>query len=172
MLQEPTKDIFKNLGPTEVGQVWAEALEYYRSGEQLNLSPAVVRIAQSIREGHSEIDERQGLIETYLATPLPDDWIEKNIYERREYLASGEKPLIAKERTRVCVAEIWCEALGGMQKDMTTHNTKYIHEILKNLKIWKAEKTLKRFRIYGHQRAYEKAIKTTENRVNTNFSLC
>jgi putative DNA primase/helicase len=166
-IQQPSKEAYIDLTSDEVGQIWAEALHYYRNGESLILSDELMQTAQYIRETHSEVDERHGLIEKYLEMLLPEDWDSKSIFDRRAFIAGDElqaEGTIA--RTKVCVAEIWCEVLGGMQKDMTTQNTKYIHDILKKMTGWEPTKTPKRFSIYGSQRAYVKENKG-KNLVNT-----
>jgi putative DNA primase/helicase len=190
LVNSPTKDVFKEFTESEINQVWAEAFYYYTKGESLDLSAEIKLVAEQIREQHSEVDERQGMIETYLETLLPTAWEDKNIYERRSFLAGGEDDISEKgtvQRTAVCVAEIWCEVLNGMQKDMTTNNTKFIHEILKKMKNWKQDGTVKRFNIYGRQRPYyrvntrgfrvdnrvdkkEWGVNTDNTNVNTNLN--
>jgi hypothetical protein len=149
-----------------VGQIWAEAVEFYRQKEPLVLSETLRQEAKDIRERHTDVDDRQGHVERYLETLLPEKWEEMNIYERRAYL-NNEDPLQpegTQRREAVCVAEVWSEALGGTTKDMNTHSTKAIHNILRRVKGWEPGK-LKRFGIYGPQRAY---VRSTG--VNTNFS--
>lgn len=167
-IQQPTKEAYTDLSDEEVDQLWAEAVTYYRQGESLVLSEELRQTAQDIRETHSELDERQGTIENYLEMLLPEDWEERNIYKRREFISgvdelSGEGTV---ERTHVCVAEIWCEVLGGLQKDMTSQNTKYIHDIMKKRKEWEPLKTSRRFSIYGTQRGYSRVPKSVNAVVN------
>jgi len=84
----------------------------------------------------------------------------KIIEVKRSVFADNDKDAQEKGteiRERVCAAEIWCELFGGAQKDMTTHNTKFIHNILKNVEGWKASSSdygKLRFAIYGAQKGY------------------
>lgn len=167
----PTKDIFRDLTQSEVDQVWAEALTYYKAGESLNLDDEINQVAALNREAHQEIDDRQGIIEDYLNTLLPDNWRDMGIGSRRDYLAGldviNEETVGTTERKYVCVAEIWCEVFNGLQKDMTRNNTRYIHDILKKSREWRPLKTTKRFGVYGVQKGYERIGKTsTEMRVD------
>jgi putative DNA primase/helicase len=160
-VQQPTKDVFSDLTNKEINQVWAEALHYYKQGEQVNLSEDLRNEAEEIRDAHSELDDRAGLIEKYLNTLLPENWEEMSLYQRRSYLTS-EDELQAKgtvQRTHVCVAEIWCEALSCLQRDMTNNNTKYIHDVMRKLKGWEPFKSSRRFSFYGTQRGFQKVKK-------------
>jgi putative DNA primase/helicase len=168
-IQKPAKEAYTDLSNYEVDQIWAEALMFYRQGESLILPEQLRQTAQEIRDIHSEIDDRQGVIEDYLETLLPENWDELNLYERRAFVM-GTDDTMGKgtmERTKVCVAEIWCEALGCLQKDMNQNSTKYIHDILKKLKCWEPTKSAKRFSIYGSQRAYVRVNNTVNTNVNT-----
>lgn len=184
-----TKTALNDLTDYDTDQIWAEAMHYYRNGETLYLSKEVEALAREVQAGHSEQDERIGMIEKYLDTLLPEGWPEMDLNERTSYLRgdhvlnefSKEDPGVL-ERQFVCVAEIWCELFGGLQRDMTTHNTKALHDIMQNLPGWQAGKGVRRFKIYGTQRAYErvKSVNTKKisvynadknvNTVNTNVN--
>jgi putative DNA primase/helicase len=175
-VNQPSKNVFQHFTDEEINQAWAEALHYYRTGESLDLSDEVKILASRTREKHNEVDDRAGVIEQYLNTLLPENWSEMKFGDRRDYIQGGG--FITAEnsgtemRTEVCVAEIWCELLSGFQKDMTTHNTKYIHDILKKMKGWQPMKKLKNFRLYGRQRGYERVKNSLNTNVNTrDFSL-
>jgi predicted P-loop ATPase len=156
--QEPYKDIGEGLTQHEVNQIWAEAIELYRKGEKLYLTPELEAAAMEAQREHSEVDERAGLIQAYLEKKLPENWDEMDIGQRRSYLNdSAEAGIMAAAvnvRKRVCVAEIWEECLGGRKQDMTTHNTKFIHDIMRQMDGWAEAKTKIRFSHYGIQRGY------------------
>lgn len=155
MQQAPTLDLFRDLSDEEVGQVWAEAVEIYKGGEPLYLSAALEEEAYKAQREHSEEDERVGMVQKYLDTLLPDNWEEMGIFERRGYLAGDELQATGTvARDRVCVAEIWCEVLGGHQKEMNHFNTKDIHNLLRGIEGWKKHKGKLKFSQYGVQRAY------------------
>jgi predicted P-loop ATPase len=170
-----TKDVFAELTEDEVGQIWAEAVELYRCGEKLYLSPELEAEAQRVQAEHSEQDERVGMIEKYLDTLLPDNWEEMDTYARRAWLAGDElQPVGTVQRERVCMAEIWCEVLGGKQQDMNRYNTKELHDIMRRLSGWKDAGRVMRFNKYGTQRGYVRAAESVTRKkfsadfVNTN----
>lgn len=162
----PAKDIWKDLTKSEIDQVWAEAVWFYRKGETLHLDREIEETARKTQASHTEEDIRVGMIQKYLETLLPDNWEELDIYQRRAYLTGGDlQPEGVKVRDRVCVAEIWCEVLGGTIKDMNTNNTKFIHDAMIIIQGWKKLKSTRKFSIYGYQRVY---VRQSENEILTN----
>lgn len=152
----PVKHVFEDLSADEVNQIWAEAVKCYKGYEPLYLPAELEQVAIGIQKEHSEYDERAGLIQRYLDTKLPLNWEELGVYERRAYL-SDEADLKAPGvtvRQRVCAAEIWCEVLGGLQKDMSSHNTKELHNIMRNMEGWEEFKSRTVFGKYGNQKGY------------------
>lgn len=154
--QPPVKDVFVDLSKQEIDQIWAEAVELYRAGETLFLDKQMEDEARNAQKAHTEQDDRIGAIEAYLDRLLPSTWESMGTYERRAWL-QNEDPLSAEgtePRTQVCVAEIWCELLGGTAKDMTSQNTKPLHQIMQAMSGWRAmEKTIRTSK-YGVQRMY------------------
>ncbi|MFX1704574.1 virulence-associated E family protein [Chitinophaga sp. CC14] len=164
-MQPPTKDVFIDMAKdTEAGryeraQIWAEAVELYKAGEPLYLTPELEALAAQVQEGHSEVDERTGMIARYLDMLLPDNWDDMNIYERRAFIAGDDitLPIGAKPRTKVCIAEIWCEVLNGQHKDLNKFNTKELHDIMRTMPGWADNsKSPLRFGNYGTQRGYKR----------------
>ncbi|MBS1988739.1 hypothetical protein JST56_07175 [Candidatus Dependentiae bacterium] len=155
LVQEPVKNVFTDLTPKEVSQLWAEAVALYKAGEPLFLDEKLEAEAFSIQQDHSEKDERVGAIQRYLDMLVPDNWEDMTLYERRAFMAGDDLQAEGiRMRGQVCVAEIWCELLRGDSKDMTVNNTKYIHEIMQNMEGWARAKSNRRFKFYGPQRAY------------------
>lgn len=155
-----TKEPFQDLTEYEINQVWAEAMERYRNKEELYLSLEMEEQALKVQKEHSEYDERTDVIVKYLETKLPADWGAMDVYRRREYI-NGDDELKAEgvvSRKRVCAAEIWCEAFGGKQSDMSIHNTRFIHDIMRNLNGWEPYKSKTVFSGYGNQRAYSRKV--------------
>lgn len=158
-----------------VGQIWAEVVQIYRQGETLYLPAELEEIAYKQQEEHTETDEREGLITAYLDKLLPTNWDEMDLYQRRAYLNGEEAEDLltvgVNKRRKVCVAEIWEECLGGFRKDMTTHNTKFIHDIMRALEGWQQSKLKVRFKGYGVQRGYLLNVATKKFSGNkTDFS--
>ena len=93
-----------------IDQIWAEAMECFKAGEQLFLSGDVAKEALEQQKLAMETDERLGLIREYLDRLLPDDWEEKSLSERRSFIHGSEFGDFRIFGTRsVCVAEIWSE---------------------------------------------------------------
>lgn len=141
----------------EVDQIWAEAVALYKRGEPLYLSPEAEEIARFEQSNHSEVDERRGLIEFYLDRELPDDWAARGIDERRMFLNDSEAfDHKGVKRSRVCMAEIWCECLNKNKEDMTRYLTKDINDIMKTLPEWEYKPTTANFGVYGKQKYYQR----------------
>lgn len=151
-----TKSVMKDF-PAEVDQVWAEAVDLYENGEPWYLeNEEVQQAAVQQQAAHSEVDERTGVIERYLNMKLPEDWDEKDVFERQEYIRNGG--IDGTEMRRfVCVAEIWCECLEKRKDDMSRYATKEINNMMRSFPGWKAHiSTTKNFGLYGTQRYYER----------------
>lgn len=150
---EPTKSVKDDLTPAEVDQIWAEAVTLFRKGETVYLSPEMEKVAKEVQRAHTEEHPWTGVVIKYLDTLLPEDWSERSIYERLSWLHSGDTLQIegTVRRRKVCIPELWCEALGKAEKDMTTFNTKDLHAIMRSLSNWEDAEQL-RYGMYGQQR--------------------
>ncbi|PKM70130.1 MAG: hypothetical protein CVU86_07055 [Firmicutes bacterium HGW-Firmicutes-11] len=157
------KSVFDDLDDATVDQLWAEAKFYYSHHESLFLTGALEEEALKRQEEHSEFNPKIGLILQYLETPLPPNWDEMDLYQRRNYLHGEDMIKAGSElikgtttRTRVCAAEIWCELFRKEMDTLTNLQAREINDILAKLEGWeKAEKPI-RFRIFGAQRGYRK----------------
>lgn len=155
-----TSDIFEDMTEAEVDQMWAEAVQLFKKGEKLFLGPEAERIAKREQRDHSEGDERFGIIEDYLETPLPDNWRTRDLHHRRLYLNGDElEEKGTNIRDVVCVAEIWCECLGKAKEDMSRYTTRDINDVMRQMDGWKASKSTKKFKLYGIQKYYERIKK-------------
>lgn len=137
-----------------VGQLWAEVLTYYKAGETLQLSKEGQEEAKRQQDGHFEADTREGLIEAYLEKPLPDNWADLDLAERREYL---ENPTCTIPREIVCVYEVWEEGLGLNRNNLKPWESKSIADIIRRIPGWQDRKPEQvRFKHYGRQKAFIK----------------
>lgn len=153
-VQPPTKSVFEHLTKDEVAQVWAEAVHAWKGGEPLYLSRELEAMAVEVQREHTEKDDRIGMVQEYLEMLLPDNWEEMDVFERRGYMADSLSVRGTRQRTQVCAAEIWCELFGGTVKDMTSGNTKYIHDLMKQVEGWKRVNGVRKYNIYGRQKTY------------------
>lgn len=149
-----SKSVWEDLTENEVDQLWAEAVDLYRKGERLTLSPEASEIAAREQRNHSEADERRGIIEKYLDTMLPNDWDERDIYERRNFFEDKLSPKGTVFRDSVCIAEIWCECLGKNREDMDRYKTRELNDIMRSLEEWEESKSTANFPLYGKQKFY------------------
>lgn len=151
------KDVWVDL-PGEVDQLWAEAVELYKQGETLYLGKEAERQAYIEQVGHSEQDDRTGLITMYLERMLPEGWEKIDLGTRRMFLSDPDEEGEVK-REVVCVAELWCECLGKNREDMTRFNTKELNDMMKAMDGWSYSTETKYFPIYGKQRYYHRVKK-------------
>ena len=154
-----TKSVFDDLD-NELDQIWAEAVAIYRAGEKLYLSDEAEAIAREEQMLHSEADERIGIIDKYLNTPLPKGWDSMDIFQRRAHLEGGDdlSPKGSYMRDYVCVAEIWAECLGKDKEDMSRYNTRELNDIMRAHPEWEAAKSTKKFSLYGAQKYYSRKL--------------
>lgn len=167
MVNEPTKDVFKDLTAKVVNQIWAEATHYSDNGEQLYLSKEIEAMANKVQERHTKSDDRLGLVEEYLNIPLPNDWYELDVYERVNYIQNRDTISIKGDmvRDRISVIEVWTELFGGQKRDLDRRRSTDIHNILKKIKGWqKYDKSSGRMKVkgYGQQRVHVREKKMTK----------
>ena len=138
-------------------QIWAEAKHYYQAGEKLYLEGTLVEEAAEVQKGAMEEDERQGMVEVYLETLLPENWSDMDLYARRAYLHNIDDPTITKgsvRRETVSNVEIWCEGYCKPLSDLKPSDSYAIMALMEKVDGWKRSKTRKRMPIYGQQRVY------------------
>ena len=75
---------------TQVDQIWAEAVEYYNRGEELFLKDDAASQAYAMQRDAMETDDREGLVDEYLNTLLPEEWPKMDLFERRSFLNGSE----------------------------------------------------------------------------------
>ncbi|GKX27864.1 hypothetical protein SH1V18_03440 [Vallitalea longa] len=163
MVVEPTKNIFTELTKEVVNQVWAEALHLYQQGEKLYLNKDMEGMANKVQEQHTKVDERIGLVEDYLNTPIPEDWYDMDVFDRTNYIHNidsiSQKGTIL--RNRISVIEVWTELFNGQKKDLDRRKSMEINNILKAIKGWEMYKKsggVGRIKGYGRQRIYIKSV--------------
>ena len=74
----------------DVDQIWAEAIERYRAGEELYLKGRVAADAYAMQQDAMESDDREGVISDYLETLLPANWDGMDLFQRRSFLGGSE----------------------------------------------------------------------------------
>ena len=145
----------------DVAQIWAEALYLYKQGENLFLEGREAVIAEQQQKQAMETDERQGLVENYLNTLLPDNWDAMSLFERKNFLSGddfGGTKIGTVERTQVSNAEIWCECFGNNLSGIKTSDSYAIAAIMMKIEGWEKSGKRKNIVLYGRQRIYEKVV--------------
>lgn len=151
----PTHNIWDELTPETVRQIWGEAVELYKAGEELFLPHELEEAAREIQDLYEEENPRAGLVADYLDRLLPEDWDAMDLYARRAWLETGGEGTV--KRRIVCTMEIWAEALGGNPDRYDRYAGKEIRDIMAGLKDWRRSKKDRiTIRPYGQQRYYER----------------
>jgi len=150
-----SKKVF-SLTSEDFNQFWAEAKALYDDGtEDLILSKELELQAITEQKYYMVEDPKELIIMDYLERLLPENWNDMDVYDRQKFLDSEEVGTV--ERTRVCAAEIWCEALGNSNTNkLDQYQTLEINRILDNLNDWEKQKSPMRFKLYGPKRGYKR----------------
>ena len=103
-----------------------------------------------------ESDDREGLVRGYLEKPLPIDWGDMDIHERRNFLngdSFGEVKVGTEQRKAVGSMEIWCECFGRDAASLKKSDSYEITSIMSKIEGWEAysgNKTgIEKFPIYN-----------------------
>lgn len=152
------KNVFNDL-PSEVPQIWAEALAAWRLGEPLYLEDEALSISEKAQEEHAERNAKEGIIREFVGRDILPDWDKRTVIQRRIYWqADFEKDNIERvPREKICAAEVWCECFGADIKFMRKSDSAEINAILSKLDGWEKSKNGLRFGgEYGYQRGFIK----------------
>ena len=145
----------------EIRQIWAEALHIYKSGEKLTLSDEAEEIARGQQREAMEEDPRQPLVEDYLNKLLPENWEERTLEERLDFLDGGEDGFFPKEvgtvrRETVSNMEIWVECFRNRQSVMEKKDSYAITAIMEKINGWERTEQRVRIPLYGQQRIFKR----------------
>lgn len=146
----------------DVDQIWAEAIERYRAGEELYLKGRVAADAYAMQQDAMESDDREGVISDYLETLLPANWDGMDLFQRRSFLGGSEFDGVPTagtvRREKVCIMEIWCECFGKERQNLKRSDSYEVESILLKVGGWEPIKGLKsgktRFPLYGPQKTF------------------
>lgn len=141
MPERAEHDHWDNFNQSEVQQMWAEVLTWFKAGESLGLDKEADKEADRQQSDHMQIDPREGIIQEWLETPIEDEWTEDT-----------PKQL----RNRVCAAQIWVECLGKRRGDMKPWEAKELCDLLRRIPKWEERKGRARVTGYGVQTVFEK----------------
>lgn len=146
-----------------VGQFWAEARYRYNHGEKVYLEDeSILKYAEAEQKEAMETDDREGFVQEYLETLLPENWNEMGLYDRRNFLDKDEFGGHSEgtvRRRRVCAMEIWCECFGRERSQFSRKDGSDIALIMAKMPGWKKLEGKQRFGMYGVSRGYEREDK-------------
>ena len=170
-VEVPTKTIWTELNSEYRDQVWAEAKTRYEQGEPLFLSRDLEMQARKMQKEFNDVakDERIGLIQRYLDTPLPADWETRSLERRRAYFKQTD-PLEAEgvlTRTEVSTVEILYELLGESLDEKLRYKSREINALFEWIPGWEKGKT-KRITGYGLQRLW---VRSSQGEILTDDDL-
>ena len=140
----------------EVNQIWAEAVEAYLADPSLVMSPEARREAEQAQTDALETDEREGIIEEYLNTLLPEGWDSWKTENRRNWFKYRTTPQYRNmpagtvERERVSRMEIWLECLENESSSIPQRDSRAITRILLKLG-WRTDGKQESIPQYGRQ---------------------
>lgn len=146
-------------------QIWAEALHYANRGEKLFLEGEILKEATGIQSDNIETDERAGLVQEFLDTPIPSNWDLIPLPMRRIYLDGGSLPdryanagMLTEFHLRETVSkiEIWCECFGRDADSMQRRDSFEISAIMQQIPGWVETGHRRKMEIYGQQRVFER----------------
>lgn len=138
-------------------QIWAEAKHYYQKGEKLYLEGDMISAAEEVQRDAMEVDERQGMVEEYLDTLLPENWESMDTYARRNYLSEKDAPTSVKgtvRRTTASNAEIWCECFGRSLSDLKPADSYAIAALMTQIDGWQRTTKVRKRSPYGNKWTY------------------
>lgn len=155
----PLKSVAHDLSQTEVDQIWAEAVELYTyTNEELIISDDLAPAALEAQNEFTEKDDREIFIRNFIEMKLPANWDQLDRWKRIAFINHEDdlQPVGTVERTAVSVHEIWCELFKKDKADMTSNNTKFIHNIMRKMEGWQTGKQKQRIKFYGIVKVYER----------------
>lgn len=153
-----------DLTDDDVDQIWAEVLTYVDAGEELILSGDVAEEAERMQMAAMIGDPREGKVAVYLDTLLPENWYDRSLDKRRDFLYGSEfpSPETPLRRDRVSAQEIWCECFGYDIRKMEQKDVYMIKKIMMKMDGWEYSKErLPRDKAYGGKqiRGYIRQLK-------------
>ena len=146
-----------DLDDETVRMVWAEAMLLAKAGEPLFLPPELESMAKEEQVLAMEHDEREGVVAEYLDMPLPENWNELNVYQRREFIRDTDDPTRPRGTVRrklVSNIEIWCECFGKNKEDLRPQDSYVISALMVRMPGWRKTADRPYLPIYGRQRVY------------------
>lgn len=148
----------------DVDQIWAEAIQLYKDGEELFLKGNAAEEAYRMQQEAMESDDREGIVAEYLDRLLPEGWEKMDLYQRRSFLGGGEFETSGitgtVRREKVCVMEVWCECFGKERQNLRKTDSYEMEAIINKIGGWRrytgSASGKSRIPLYGVQKTFER----------------
>jgi len=147
------RNVYEEFSQELVNQIWGEVVHLYKNGFKLKLSDELEEEAQRVREEYQNVDELHELIQEYLEIPLPKEWYQLEVHDKRFYindmLQNGFSPKYQgiDIRDRITIKEILSELLKLDYKDSATpqykRQSKDIRDTMKSFDDWELKQQVK-----------------------------
>ena len=118
-IAKATKSIDNDLTPEYVGQLWAEAVQLYKSGQSIYIQDSqVLSLAEREQRKHFDESPLQSDIYNFLKIPITSGWYNTSLEGRRKHITdyqNGNQTVVSAggyKRDRISVKEIACELYG------------------------------------------------------------
>lgn len=155
------KEMGDSLDESAIDQIWAEIVIRYKAGETWYLDEKIEAIARKVQEEHTEMNGKQGIIENFLETLLPENWDSMDLDKRLLFWSGGfgDTEKGTEVRQKVCAIEIWQELFRGDPKTFTQAQAREINGMLRRIPGWKSQSSVN-CGVYGRQRAFIRELLT------------
>lgn len=155
------KEMGDSLDESTIDQIWAEIVIRYKAGENWYLDEKIEAIARKVQEEHTEMNGKQGIIENFLETLLPENWDSMDLDKRLLFWSGGfgDTEKGTEVRQKVCAIEIWQELFRGDPKTFTQAQAREINGMLRRIPGWKSQSSVN-CGVYGRQRAFIRELLT------------
>lgn len=139
-----------DLTQDDILQIWAEALKCYEEGiYKLFFDGEIKAAAEAMQKAFLVHDERRGLVETYLAKPIPKNWLKLSDEARIDFLRSGlpmegmegthgtatskdfQEPFVLRDR--VSNIEVFVECFGKKAAEINRKDSTEIAQIMASI---------------------------------------
>ena len=115
-IAKATKNIDKDLTSDYIAQLWAEAVQLYKSGQNIYIQDRqVLALAEQEQRKHFDESPLQSDIYNFLEIPITTSWYNASLESRRMHIKAcqnGNTTAGAYKRDRISVKEIVCELFG------------------------------------------------------------
>ena len=128
-------------------------------GETLYLTGDAEDDAKEKQEEHREASTYEGITLDFISRQVPEDWETYKLDRRRMYWGGGAQGDVKTvPRDRICAAEVWCEALNGLPKDLNKIIARELNNIIEHTPGWVRATTTLKFGPHGVQRGFRRGV--------------